>query len=67
MQFSQNPQALQNVDGLTFSLLNQMKIAFTAVLLYIFMGKKQTGAQIVGLAGIMGTRGYMGHCVPLTL
>eukprot|EP00038_Savillea_parva_P024680 m.44764 g.44764 ORF g.44764 m.44764 type:complete len:343 (-) comp6569_c0_seq1:299-1327(-) len=41
-----------NLDGLTFNLLNQSKILFTAIMLYIMMGKRQSIMQCVGLLGL---------------
>eukprot|EP00053_Salpingoeca_punica_P016652 m.158225 g.158225 ORF g.158225 m.158225 type:complete len:313 (-) comp17012_c0_seq1:2158-3096(-) len=42
--------AYQNLDGLTFNLLNQTKILFTAVFIYLLIGKRQSKIQIFALA-----------------
>jgi UDP-sugar transporter A1/2/3 len=39
----------QNTDPLTFNLLNQLKIVFTAIMVYVLLGKTQTGQQIIAL------------------
>ena len=39
----------QHTSGLLFNLLNQTKIIFTAVMVYLFMGKRQSGPQLVAL------------------
>eukprot|EP00052_Salpingoeca_macrocollata_P010042 m.78708 g.78708 ORF g.78708 m.78708 type:complete len:313 (+) comp17374_c0_seq2:1037-1975(+) len=46
--------AYQNLDGLTFNLINQTKILFTAVFLFIMMGKRQSWAQCCALAALFG-------------
>ena len=37
--------AYQNMDPILFNLLNQTKIVFTAIMVYVLMGKKQTFGQ----------------------
>ena len=39
----------QNLSGLLFNLLNQTKILFTAVMVYAFMGRVQSGPQVASL------------------
>ena len=39
----------QNVSGLLFNLLNQTKILFTAIMVYLFTGKTQSRAQMFAL------------------
>lgn len=46
--------AVQNMDGLTFNLLNQSKIIFTAICLYFMMGRKQSIQQCFALLGLFG-------------
>jgi solute carrier family 35 (UDP-sugar transporter), member A1/2/3 len=41
--------AYQNLDSLTFNLLNQTKTLSAAVCLYLVMGKRQSGPQLVAL------------------
>jgi len=40
----------QNLDSLSFNLLNQTKTLAAAVCLYFFLGRKQTPLQLVALA-----------------
>jgi len=46
--------AYVNMDGLSFNLLNQSKILFTAVALYFMMGRRQSMVQVVALIGLFG-------------
>lgn len=46
--------SLQNLDGLTFNLLNQSKTIFTAVALFLIMGRKQSLPQVAALLGLLG-------------
>jgi solute carrier family 35 (UDP-sugar transporter), member A1/2/3 len=41
--------AYQNLDSLTFNLLNQTKTLSAAVCLYVVMGRRQSGPQLVAL------------------
>ncbi len=45
--------AVQHVDGLTFNLLNQTKIMFNAVFLYVILGKRQSTWQVAALLGLV--------------
>jgi len=45
--------AYQNMDGLTFNLLNQSKILFTAIILYFLMNKRQSLQQCAALGGLL--------------
>ena len=44
---------MQHCTGLLFNLLNQTKIIFTAVMVYAFMGRRQSRAQMVALAMVL--------------
>ena len=46
--------AYRNIDGLTFNLVNQSKTLFTALCLYLLMGAKQSGMQLVALFMLVG-------------
>ncbi|KAG0471192.1 hypothetical protein HPP92_015738 [Vanilla planifolia] len=39
----------RNLDSLTFSILNQTKLFFTAIFTYLILGQKQTGQQVGAL------------------
>ncbi|KAJ3679605.1 hypothetical protein LUZ60_017616 [Juncus effusus] len=39
----------KNLDSLTFSILNQTKLFFTALFTYMILGQKQSGKQIMAL------------------
>ena len=43
----------QNVSGLLFNLLNQTKIVFTAIMVYLFTGKTQSRAQMFALLMVL--------------
>jgi UDP-sugar transporter A1/2/3 len=45
--------AYQNLDSLTFNLLNQTKTLSAAACLYLVMGKQQSHAQLVALAMLL--------------
>lgn len=47
--------AYQNMDPILFNLLNQTKIVFTAIMVYVLMGKKQTLGQCLALLMLMLT------------
>ena len=47
--------AYQNMDPILFNLLNQTKIVFTAIMVYVLMGKKQTFGQCLALLMLMLT------------
>ena len=44
---------MQHCTGLLFNLLNQTKIIFTAVMVYAFMGRRQSRAQVVALTMVL--------------
>ena len=41
--------AYQNMDGVSFNVVNQTKFVFTAVFLYTIYGKRQSATQVVAL------------------
>eukprot|EP00301_Raphidiophrys_heterophryoidea_P017917 c2915_g1_i1.p1 GENE.c2915_g1_i1~~c2915_g1_i1.p1 ORF type:complete len:338 (-),score=72.80 c2915_g1_i1:274-1245(-) len=45
-------QAYRYTDPLTFNLVSQSKVLFSALLLYLFLGKPQSGPQILALVMI---------------
>jgi len=47
--------AYQNMDPIIFNLLNQTKIVFTAIMVYVLLGKKQTFGQCIALLMLMIT------------
>ena len=46
-------KGMQHCSGLIFNLLNQTKIIFTAVMVYVFMGRRQSGKQVIALAMVL--------------
>ena len=52
-------RSYQNLDGLTFNLVNQTKTIFTVVALYLVMGRRQSVRQCLALASIFGVSLYM--------
>eukprot|EP00039_Didymoeca_costata_P014246 m.228262 g.228262 ORF g.228262 m.228262 type:complete len:311 (+) comp15976_c1_seq25:295-1227(+) len=45
--------AYQNMDGLTFNMLNQSKTIFTAIFLYTMLGNRQSKQQMAALCGML--------------
>ena len=48
-------QAYQNLDALTFNVLNQTKTLSAALCCYIIMGKRQSGMQVIALCILMAS------------
>lgn len=46
--------AYQNLDGLTFNIINQTKTLFAAVCLYLVMRRRQSALQCLALAALFG-------------
>eukprot|EP00047_Mylnosiga_fluctuans_P009842 m.13381 g.13381 ORF g.13381 m.13381 type:complete len:309 (+) comp2820_c0_seq1:40-966(+) len=46
--------AYQNLDGLTFNVINQTKTLFSAVCLYYVMGQRQSFLQCIALGALFG-------------
>lgn len=44
-----NQMAMQSLDSTTFIILNQSKLIFTALFVYLLLGKKQTKVQVFAL------------------
>ncbi|ONK74050.1 uncharacterized protein A4U43_C03F2270 [Asparagus officinalis] len=49
LQNSLLQMSYRNLDSLTFSILNQTKLFFTAVFTYLILGQKQSGKQVGAL------------------
>ena len=67
VQNALNQNAVVILDGVTFNILNQTKIIWTAILVYVLLQKKQSSRQIVALmllllgAVVMTTRSHEGQ------
>lgn len=53
IQNQSNYAAMRNLDGVTYTVLNQTKIVSTALCLYIVMGVKPTIRQLLGMVLVM--------------
>jgi UDP-sugar transporter A1/2/3 len=47
-------QGFLYLDGLTVNLINQTKTIFTAICVYLLLGRRQSGLQCVALAMLFG-------------
>jgi UDP-sugar transporter A1/2/3 len=53
LQNSMVQVAYRSIDSMTFNLLNQTKIVFSALFLYLIAGRKQSALQVVALCLLM--------------
>ncbi|ETV92431.1 hypothetical protein H310_13309 [Aphanomyces invadans] len=50
-----NQTAVVLLDGVTYNVLNQTKIIWTALLVYWMLGKKQSGVQVLALVALVAS------------
>ena len=53
--------AYQNLDGLTFNIINQTKTLFAAICLFLIMGRRQSSYQCIALAALFGMPSDLSH------